>query len=377
MRYFLCVISGSLSQRLRSVKFWLVLLLIPALILGLGSLAGKEPPAHVTVGVALPESGAEALWALLSEHNDGILSFVTADADSIDRNVAAGKWDCGLILPEDFRERLERDELDKSITLRIGPGSAAYPIVQEVVSAYLAQLVSPAIAREYLQQSGIAYSERELEKRQESIAAQTRQVGIAIKTLDGAPLQAPEMLRQGTGRLFRWLLCAVMMVRMLFAAVDLAKLAGSAAAKRFLPLRAGVSMLLAHSCADGLLTVLCGCVAAALLGGGVWGIFAVAAYVLLWIPVSVLLAQFRWSSEFLPVWLPFASALSLLLSSALVDVSLLFPNLSALFQYLPCALFLRVWGADTAALAALLGECLLWVVCLCLFGIVFRKSDEK
>ena len=69
--------------------------------------------------------------------------------------MAAGRWDCALVLPEDFEDRLTRLEVDGLFTLVTGPGSAVYPMVRETASACVAELISPGMAEDYLLDSGI------------------------------------------------------------------------------------------------------------------------------------------------------------------------------------------------------------------------------
>ena len=75
----------------------------------------------------------------------------------------------------------------------------------------------------------------------------------------------------------------------------------------------------------------------------------------------------------IPLCLPFALAISFLLSSALVDVSLVFPELAGVWCWLPASMFLRVCNADTAALAALLAAA---VLCGAACGILHRNLPK-
>lgn len=358
MRYFVSGILSTLWLRLRDVKSWIVLLLLPGLILAAGRLfPAQEASAGVQVGVALPESGAEELWTLLEERSNEVLTFILADADTIDRNVAAGRWDCGLILEEDFVRRLEALELDRIITIRIGPGSTVYPLVRETVSACMAQLVGPDIAREYLLDSGIAAEEAlpGLQSRLEETLDESNRVIVTLTTPGGEALRPLELTRQGVDSILCWLVSAVILVRMLLGTTDLGSWITAPAARRLKPLRSATCLMAARIGADGILMCLSGFVAMLLLGKGPWGCAAVLSFTLFWLAAAILLAHFRPVTAVLPVCVPFAAVSSLLLSSALVDISLIVPALSGAARWFPGAAFLRVCGGDLPAAVFLLG----------------------
>ena len=151
MNFFWTVFTATLRQRLRRVWSWLVLLLIPCLIIGIHlSLPKDAVTAPVQVGVALPQEGGETLWALLEQRSGTVLTFFPADEDTIDRNIASGRWDCGVIVDEDFEALVQDLDTDRIFTLRLGEGSAVYPLVREALSACMASLVTEPIARDYL-----------------------------------------------------------------------------------------------------------------------------------------------------------------------------------------------------------------------------------
>lgn len=357
MSYFIRVFWCTLAGRLKSVKTWLVILLLPVCVLWAGSLTQTSDATPVTVGVVLPESGGEELWSLLAARNNEIMTFVAADADTVDRNVAAGKWDCGFVFAPDFARRVESLELAGSVTLRVAPGSAAYPLVQETVSACITRLAAPAIARDYLTDSGIPVP-ADLESRVEAMLAQTPQIGVTLSTLDGSVLQTPELARQGTRQFLYWLIGAVMLVRMLFGAADLGLWARSAAVRRLAPLRPVSLTLAARAAADGLLLGVSGCIAMLLLGSG-WGCPAVLGYALFWTAAAVLLARFPGIHQALPVCVPFALVISFLLSGVVVDAGMLFPALSGVSRWLPGGLYLRGCAGAPAALLFLTAAALL------------------
>lgn len=351
MRYLINGIRTALSLRIRDVKSWLVLLMIPLLVLTVRlCLPEEEAAAPVRVGVSLPEEGAEAFWALLDERSGTVLQFLLADEEEIDRNVAAGKWDCGLIVAEDFAERLEQMDTDRMFTLRISSGSTVYPLVQETISACTARLLSAGIAQEYLQDSGIGLTEEAktiLRSRLQEPVSEADCVVVTMKTSDGAQLDPLTVAQGGVDALLRWVISAVLLVHMLLCTADLGKWFTSNGVRRMRPLRSATALLASRVSADGILAAAAGCAAMLLLGDGFAGCLAVATYVCFWASAAVLMARFPaiWSA--MPILPPFAVVISLLLSSVLMDVSGMLPALGGIAGYVPSAVFLRICGGET------------------------------
>jgi hypothetical protein len=105
---------------------------------------------------------------------------------------------------------------------------------------------------------------------------------------------------------------------------------------------------------DGLLALIFGCAAMITLKTGFSGCAAVASYVLFWLSAALLLAHFTAVSTVIPVLVPFVMVISLLLSSVLVDISLVMPQLGAVGKWLPCRLFLNTCQGDLTGAAILL-----------------------
>ena len=351
MTYFLTVFRCTLHQRLGSLKSWLVLMLLPLLVLSARFVLPETDAASaVSVGVVLPESGGSAMWELLQSRNDSILSFVLTDEDTLDRNIAAGKWDCGIILAEDFDRRVRELDTDRIFTLRIGPGSTVYPLVKETVSACLSQLIGPGIAWDYLLDSGITNDRTELDQ----TLSEPDRVLVTMSTLDSEPLQVPELTGRSTVNFLRWLICASILVRMLFGAADLCRWVHSPGMRRTQPLRSPLLAMAARGTADALLLFFSASGALLLLGDGFWSFAAVFGYVVFWLTASLLLARFPGITTLLHGCIPFALVTSLVLSPVLLDISLIVPGLSGLTRWLPASLCLRSCNGDPAGLLYLL-----------------------
>lgn len=346
MRYFASTLAQTLLLRLGSVKNWIVLLLIPAVAAAAAwAFPAGETAAPVQVGVCLPPDGAPEMWALLEECSDELLTFVAADPETIDRNIAAGQWDCGILLAEDFTARVRALDTDGIITLRTGPGSTVYPLVREAVSACMARLTAPVIARDFLEQNGIAGAEMD--------PAEPDRVLVRLSTLGGGDLEPLALVRAGLDGALCWLVSAMLLARLLPGAADLGAWITSPGVRRMAALRPSLWLMTARACADGLLLALSGSAAMALLGKGLWGCLAAAGYVLFWTAASVLLARSPGIRGGLPALVSFAVVLSLLASSVLADPDLLLPGLDGVCRFLPVNLFLAACRGQGAALLGL------------------------
>lgn len=348
MMYFLTCLCLTLKQRLGSFRNWLILLFLPVLVLSANKVLPEwNGEATVCIGVVLPDSGGTQMWQLLENRNDDVLSFVLTDAETLDRNIAAGRWDCGIILAEDFDRKVSELDMDRIFTLRIGPGSTVYPLVKETISACAAQLVSRDIAQDYLFDSGIGNHDTLRLKEPDRVL-------VTMTTLEKQPLQVPELTISGTKDFLRWLICVSILVRMLFGAADLAKWSHSSGIKRTAPLRTPLCSMAARGIADALLLILSASSAMVFLGEGFRGCAAVLGYVFLWLAFSLVLAQFPSITTVLPVFIPFGVVISFLLSSVLLDITLLFPQLSPVSRWLPVNMFLGACNGKFSNLIHLL-----------------------
>ena len=362
MKYFMTCFRLTLHQRLTSFRTWMVLLLLPLMALSASSMLPEwNAEASVCIGVVLPEFGGEEMWQLLQARNDNVLSFMVTDEDTLDRNIAAGRWDCGIILDEDFDQKISELDTDRIFTLRIGPGSTVYPLVKETVSSCVAQLLSSHIAQEFLSDSNITDGTLPLQLKDPD------RVLINMSTLDNQPIQIPELTSRSTQNFLLWLICVSVLVKMLFSAADLSLWIHTTGVIRAQPMRTPLCSMAARQSADTVLLYLSASIALILLGESLRSTIALLGYMVFWLMFSLLLAQFPRISTVLHVSVPFAIVISFLLSSVLMDISLIFPSVSGISRWLPIRMFLQICNENWSGLLYFLiggGLCLMsaWIV---------------
>lgn len=349
MNFFWRLFRNGLRARLSAVRTWILLLLLPSMTFGASLLLpAGEVSTPVQVGVVLPETGGAGFWRRLEGRGGLVVTFRRADYDQAERQVASGQWDCALVLPEDFDARLARRDVEGLFTLLTGPGSAVYPMVRETVAACVAELISPGIAEDYLLDSGIldgagAEAARPLLNQ---VLLDRDRVLVWLETADGRPLDPLTLADRGVSNLLSGLTAILLLVWVLFIAMDLGRWLDSPFARRLAPLRGTLSLLLPRLAA-ALLPVLCsGALALAAVGAKASCVLALVPYLLFWGAAALALAQWRPGWSALPALMPFVPALGLLLSSALLDMSLIFPALSAVIRWTPVTLYLRVCGGS-------------------------------
>ena len=347
MRFFAASFLIALRTRLSRPHTWALLVLLPLLMSGASRLLpAEEVSAPVQVGVVLPEEGGGEFWKRLEQRSGLAAVFHRADRVQAERQVALGRWDCALVLPEDFEARLAGR--DAAFTLLIGPGSTAYPLVREAAFACAAELASPAIAEEYLLDSGIV-KEEELpgaRPRLNRVLLDQERGLVSMETVDGRALDPLSLADSGADVLVSGLTAVLLLVWILFTAMDLGRWLDAPCARRLAPLQ-GPAVLLLPQLAAALLPALCSGALALLAAGAPSAcVLALLPFFLFWGAAALALAQRRrlWSA--LPALIPFVPPLGLLLSPVLLDMSLLFPALGPVIRWMPVTLYLRACGGS-------------------------------
>lgn len=348
MSFFQISFWTALRVRLASWRTWALVLLLPLLAFSAARLLpAEEVSTPVQVGVVLPKSGGEGFWRRLEERSGLVVTFHEAGYSQAERRVAAGRWDCALVLPEDFAGRLARRDLDGLFTLLIGPGSAVYPLVRETAVACVAECVSPGMAEDYLLDSGIVGEEDlvRVRPRLDQVLLEQDRVLVSMETADGRPLDPIALAYSGVSGLLTGLTAILLLIWTLFTAMDLGRWLDSPAARRMAPLRGRMVVLLPRLAA-ALVPALCAGALALAVAEVPRAAGAMVPYLLFCGAAALALALYRplWSA--LPVLMPFVPALGLLLSPILLDLSLLFPALAPVIRWNPVTLCLRACGGS-------------------------------
>lgn len=354
---YLCLALGlSLRQSLGRWKYWALLALVLAGAVAWRLALRPSEAGAVTVGVVLPETGGEAFWTRLEARGDELVQFRRSSPEEAERMVSTGRWDCALVLAEDFDRRLAAGTYEDLVTVVIGPGSAVYPLVREGAAAVLLELAAPVVARDYLLSRGLAdpAAMEALWPRLTLALPEGRRVTVAAETLDGTPLQPLALAGAGRDQVFRGVLAVLLLVWALSAAGDLGRWRESDLARR---------LLTARSLPEVLLPQLGGLLLPPFLAGGaaLWLAGGEPVYVLMLLPyllalggLALLLARLPRVCRLLPALLPLAAAAGLLLSPVLLDVTLLFPGLAPVSRLLPVTLYLEGCGGHPWGAAGLL-----------------------
>ena len=346
MSLFFTLFRGSLRTQLSGTRVWL-LLLLPLMTFGAARLLpAEEVSTPVQVGVVLPERDGGGFWNRLEGRGGLVVTFHQASRDQAERQVASGKWDCALVLPEDFGVRLERGDVEGLFTLLTGPGSAVYPMVRETAAACVAELISPGMAEDYLLDSGIldeAGVEAARPRLHEVLLDQDR-VLVSMETLDGRPLDALALADRGVSNLLSGLTAILLLIWVLLTAMDLGRWLESPFARRLAPLRGTLPLLLPRLAAALLPALGSGALALVVVGVKTGCVLALAPYLLFWGAAALALAQWRAGWNALPALMPFVPVLGLLLSPVLLDLSLIFPALRPVIRWTPVTLYLRACG---------------------------------
>ena len=336
MRYQFSAFLVALRMQLRSWKTWILLLLLPGVTWILSAaLPAQAVVSPVQVGVCLPAEGAEEFWQRLDAKSGTVTTFVKADRQTIIGKVSTGQWDCGIALAEDFAQRAEQMDTKKIVTLYIGEASAVYPVVREIVSACLIDVMGEGIAEEYLQEEGFVQTHLKVEP----LPAQER-VEVKLSTVDGRQLDALELSADTSGRVIKGVLGIILTIWMCLAAVDLGRWLEQPGVQRFAPLRTMTQRLLPQIAAS-VLPVLCSAgLSVWLCGGNGQALLAMGAYLLTmcaWLPI---LARLRavWSA--MPVLMPFVPVICLVFSPVILDLSVLVPAIGPVAERMPLTLYL-------------------------------------
>lgn len=364
MRFFWVSFKTELAIRFKSrsnMLFCLIAVIITVIML---AFSGQENQASIQVGIQIPH-GEEDFCQVLQEKSGRIIEFVPADEQMMDKKILSGDWDCGLIIPDDFTKRLEALDLEKIIVIKKGPASAVYPLVEEVVCAAVIEWISPYLAQDYLHEMGVedvsvmdTYSKWERED---------GWVKVEMATYTGEPLQTVGILHSVKNHIFSGLAAIFILVWGLYLSVDLGRWLQSFAAVRFCSVCSVAQLLIPKLSASLLPVCVWGSVFFCLMGCGVIGLAALAAFMLVVMALSMVISRFPALWQSVIALIPFQVMASLLLEPVLLDTAILFPKVAAITKWFPVSLFLRAYGGEISSLCVLLAESVILIVLLVSF----------
>ena len=301
MRYFFRSFMLALGDTVRLPRDLIACAVLPLLAaLFLLAVPSDELAAPVRVGV-VSECEGDSLSPLLEEYS-GVISFVPAERETMEREVAVSRWDCGIIIPEDFAERVSELDTERLLTLVTGPGSTAYPIVREAVSACLARLIAPGMAGDYMESAGIVPS---------GIESGAERVDVIVVTAEGAPSEPGKLAESVWSRLAMAALSAAAAVYVLLISCDVGLRYCGSAGRIERRLRPGTLVLLPRVLAP--LVPLAAAVALSALILSDFTLMAPLAELLaLLASLSLLVSRIKGAPAALPVLVPFVPVVAFL-----------------------------------------------------------------
>lgn len=367
MKYYFCAFRLALAAGLKRRASLICMLLAAAVTLAALLIPGSAEAA-VRVGVVLPRDGGGEFLALLQQRSSELIRFVPAGEQELERKILSGEWDCGLVLEEDFQEELESLSGHALMKLKVGPGSAVYPLVRETAAACLMELMAPKIARDYLEKNSM--DTLLLEQRLEQIGRTAPRVRVVLETLDGGEMEPLDLTRSQGKRMLRGLTAVLLVIWGLLLAVDSGRWLRTGAARRMWPVRSAPALLLPRLSA-GLLPVTVWAMGVNGLLGSWRGAAALPLLAAVVLGESLLLARLPGLLKHLPVLTPVAAVFTLVLEPVLVDTASLLPQAAAFTRWLPVSAFLRASEGSLPALALLAAQ----AAALLALGARIRKRE--
>lgn len=358
--------SGVLAQvQMALLSLWrrpgyLIALLLCPLVLALGLLLPREARGtEILVGISLPEDSPAAaeLWERLEEERAGAVTYCRAAPEEVRAQVAAGRWECGFLLAEDFEDRLAEGRYEDLVTQVVSPASTMALPLREPVSAALLELCWQDIAGDCLTRIGLDLPPVGA---LEDIIPPENRVAVRAETVgaDAAPQDTAESLPYAdllTGGVGLWLQAAA-----LLAAGHLRRWLCGGWARLALP-RVGLGvLLLPHAAVLGLAAWLAGAAALLLMGGDGRALACLALYQLCLTAASAALALLPGAERLIAVLLPVTPLACVICCPVLLDAALLVPALYPVSRALPLTHFLLAVQGQTGSAAPLAGMTALW-----------------
>ncbi len=139
----------SLKRYLKRPAFVLILLLVPIVLLGMGS-RKEEDSGQISIALYAGDESFSAEIMELLVQEDGIFSFyVSPSEESLREDVAARRAECGYVFGDNLKERLDTGAYKRSITVVSAPSSVLAELSTEVVYAKLIDVYGRGLLEKY------------------------------------------------------------------------------------------------------------------------------------------------------------------------------------------------------------------------------------
>ena len=373
MKFFAIAFALQLKRLLRRPATAVCLLALPVLVLAMGLFLPRSAQTPVLVGVLLPNNsrhGAVIWQSLRSASNQDIQFLAAADKGQLKALVAAGRWECGSLLPDDLDKRLENGQLARLVTRVDSPATSLGGMLDWSVAAAILDSYAPTLANKGLAAAGVLPKEEAAQH--ERLAAKLFAPQVLLK-INVVPVNATSVPTVGgalltAASLARGVVALLLLVFSSLCAVWFSGDRQTGFFQRLRPYSSTVWLYLPTLAAATVLHVAAGLLslglAMAFFPAYFGGFFAQAALLLLYmLPLgafSFLLAMLFSNRELLVCLLPFLLVACLLLCPVLVDLSAYVPALAMPSALLPPTAYLRAaagmapfWHMPLAAAAFL------------------------
>ena len=330
MNFIWCSFGIELVNQIRKKRTWFLLLLLPGIMLAaVKAIPAEEKSAPVQVGVVVLEEDreCEAFVERLFLRSGNVVTFIRTDEETAYKKVASAKWDCAIVLPEDFSRRIRELDTRRMFRMVTGPGSVVYPVVREMVSACLAEEIAPYLAGEYLVDAGIVEEDglTDLFEQLQAVLPQEERVQIHVQTLDGGAVKGEELGSESLDRLLAGTVSVLLILWTMFAAMDLGQWQQTAFVASISRIKSLTLLQIPK-----ILAVLCLEFASAALALGIAGaslaeIAALLPYLCQLGVMVMLFARYRAVWQSFPVLMPFVPALVLITLPGLYERAGMYP----------------------------------------------------
>lgn len=133
------------KRLLKKPSFLCLLVLLPVAAIGLNWLEQGEPAQNI-IGIVDTEN---ILWTRLQKDQDSLIFRQYPEESSLVQAVETAEVDCGFVLPENFREKLQSDDWKQSIIL--------YESADSVMTAFAKEKIASAAFVMYAEESYVNY----------------------------------------------------------------------------------------------------------------------------------------------------------------------------------------------------------------------------